>query len=220
MIDDDTPKALNELLDISRALGDRFPHARCDFYLINDKVYFGEITFYHGGGLERFTPQYLDKMMGDWLRIDESLAGGGVFVRDNCVLFTHMQDTKGLVDYKFYCFNGEPKFLYVSRGLEDHDVASIDFLTMDYAIAPFQRADFRRFDNLPPKPKHYEEMIDASKRLAQGFPFVRVDWYENDKKVLFSEMTFYPGGGVTKLSPDEYDTKIGKWLKIRNESIS
>ncbi len=58
-------------------------------------------------------------------------------------------DIVGIVDYKFYCFNGEPKFLYMSKGLENHATAKMCFLTLDWEFAPFQRSDYVLFDELP-----------------------------------------------------------------------
>lgn len=65
------PKQLEKMLDMCRVLCDSIPHARCDFYIVGDKLYFGEITMYHGGGFERFTPNELGVVMGSWIRIEK-----------------------------------------------------------------------------------------------------------------------------------------------------
>ena len=44
-------------------------HVRVDFYIIGNKLYFGEMTFYHGDGCEKFTPQEFEKIMGDWINV-------------------------------------------------------------------------------------------------------------------------------------------------------
>lgn len=121
---------------------------------------------------------------------------------------------KGMVDYKFYCFNGEPKFLYVSQGLEDHSTARISFVSFKWEIEPFHRSDFKDFEELPPKPAGFEEMLELSKKLSKDIPFLRVDFYDVNGKVYFGEMTFFPGAGVTKLDPPKYDEILGSWIKL------
>lgn len=120
----------------------------------------------------------------------------------------------GLVDYKFYCFAGEPKFLYVSKGLEDHSAARISFINMDWTPAPFKRADYKEFDELPEKPKNYERMIEIAKELSRGTAFLRVDLYEINGQIYFSELTFSPCGGMMVFKPEEWDRTIGDWIEL------
>lgn len=63
------PKCLDELIMLSEKLSEGFPHLRTDFYIINGKIYFGELTFYHGSGLERFRPESLGMQMGEWINL-------------------------------------------------------------------------------------------------------------------------------------------------------
>lgn len=120
----------------------------------------------------------------------------------------------GLTDYKFYCFNGIPKYLYVSKGLEDHSTAKISFLTLDWQFAPFKRLDFAGFDSLPPKPTKLDEMIQIARKLADGKKFLRVDLYQVDNEIYFSELTFTPCGGLMPCDPKEWDRKLGDMLCI------
>ena len=127
-----------------------------------------------------------------------------------------MVDESGyeLKDYKFFCFNGEVKFLYVSEGLEDHSTAHISFVSLDWKKEPYKRKDYATFDELPPKPKTFEEMVKIAQLLSKDIPFVRVDLYEVDEKVLFSELTFFPCSGVIPFEPYGYDKIIGEILDI------
>ncbi len=120
----------------------------------------------------------------------------------------------GMTDYKFYCFNGKPEFIYVSVGLDDHTTALISFLTLDWEFAPFQRIDYKGFDELPKRPHHLEEMTDIAGRLSKGHKFVRIDLYEHEDRVYFSEYTIIPNGGFMKFVPEEYDLKIGQMLDL------
>lgn len=63
------PDKLNELLEYARILSKYFNHARVDFYIIDRKIYFGEITFTTGAGFNRIKPYSFDVEMGDWLKL-------------------------------------------------------------------------------------------------------------------------------------------------------
>ena len=123
-------------------------------------------------------------------------------------------DSRELKDYKFYCFDGEPAFLYVSEGLENHETAHISFLNLDWTRAPYLRSDYAGFETLPPKPDRFDEMVDMARRLSAGFRFVRIDLYEINGVVYFGEMTFTPTGGFVPFIPDEADAEIGKLLRV------
>ena len=120
----------------------------------------------------------------------------------------------GLIDYKFYCFNGEPKFLYISKGLDDHETASISFLTMDWQFAPYRRNDFKPFSELPKRPSNFDEMVKIAKKLSFGFDFLRVDMYSIKNKIYFSELTFYPCAGYMPFSNPEHDLEVGNMLAL------
>ena len=122
-----------------------------------------------------------------------------------------------LIDYKFFCFNGEPKFIYVSEGLSNHKTAKISFVDMDYKKTEFYRKDYRAFDKLPSKPKNFEKMKELAKKLSKNIPFVRVDFYEIENKVFFSELTFYPCAGYVPFEPEKYDEILGDMLELPKE---
>lgn len=58
------PKNLELMIELGAKLAKPFPYVRVDFYLLGDKIYFGELTFHHGGGLEHFTPNEWDVFYG------------------------------------------------------------------------------------------------------------------------------------------------------------
>lgn len=63
------PVALNTMLDLAKKLSQGIPHVRVDFYIINDHVFFGELTLYHGSGFEKYTPESLNMQLGSYLRL-------------------------------------------------------------------------------------------------------------------------------------------------------
>ena len=121
---------------------------------------------------------------------------------------------RGLRDYKFYCFDGNVPYLYISEGLEDHATANISFLTTDWEKAPFGRLDYAPFEELPEKPEKLEEMIEIAKTLSKGHPFLRVDLYEVSGNIYFSELTFTPCGGTMPFTDEEWNNKLGDMIKI------
>lgn len=130
----------------------------------------------------------------------------------------------GLTDYKFYCFSGEPKYLYVSRGLEDHATANISFYTMDFEPAEFCRKDYKTFTQKIEKPKKFEDMKKLARILSQGIAFSRIDLYMIEEQIFFSEITLHPVSGFMPFEPEQYDRILGDMInleltKIRYEDI-
>lgn len=127
-------------------------------------------------------------------------------------------EIEGLTDYKFYCFNGEPKFLYVSKSnfVNGRKRDLMSFYDLDWKLGPFQREDHENLPYTPKKPIEFKKMIEYSKKLSEGIPFLRVDWYEIDGKLYIGELTFYPGAGFGEFSPKKYNYEIGNWLDISN----
>lgn len=119
-----------------------------------------------------------------------------------------------LTDYKWFCFNGEPQFLYISHGLANHETATIDFYDINHRRMPFKRTDYKSSTTDAPKPRCHDEMIDIARKLSKNIPFVRIDLYEINGKVYFSEITFSPCAGWLPFDPQEWDYKLGKYIKL------
>ena len=116
-------------------------------------------------------------------------------------------------EYKIHVFNGKARNLYVvtSRG--------IDIRYNNYYIdwTPFDGSQFngwRKTDYPLTKPENFDEMVKISEALASPFPFVRVDLYNINGKIYFSEMTFTPAKGTLILDDDKCDFEMGEWLDI------
>lgn len=123
---------------------------------------------------------------------------------------------EGLIDYKFYCFNGVPKFLYICREVYFRDDRKdfLDFYDTQFHKLPVKRADIASFEEIMIKPNNFEEMLNIAKILSKGHLFVRVDLYSVDDQVYFGELTFKPTGGFAKFDPPEYDEIWGRELDI------
>jgi len=118
---------------------------------------------------------------------------------------------KSPVDYKFYCFNGEPRFVgvYFDRFIEPKS----NLYDMEWNLLPV-RWSFPNFLGEFNRPQSFGYMYSIAKQLAQGITFVRVDLYSVDNKVYFSEMTFYPASGYDKFNPDSFDYIFGSYLQL------
>lgn len=119
-----------------------------------------------------------------------------------------------LMDYKLFCFNGEPKILYMSR---DHaQNCTTDFFDMDFNRIPM-RMQSPNSENPPAKPKQFEELKRLASILSQGIPQVRVDFYVINEQIYFGEMTFYHCGGMVPVQPYEWNLKMGEMIKLPNK---
>lgn len=119
-----------------------------------------------------------------------------------------------LMDYKFFCFNGEPRIMYISYGLVDHNTASLSFFDMDYNLSDCKRKDFKQFDVIPKKPKNFELMKEFARKLSKDIPHVRVDFFEVNGELYLGELTFFTCSGFIPFADDKWDLKMGEWLKL------
>ena len=65
------PRQLEEILRLSELIAKDMYHARIDWYIEGDKIYFGEITFYDGSGFESFSTPEMERMLGDMIKLPE-----------------------------------------------------------------------------------------------------------------------------------------------------
>lgn len=122
-----------------------------------------------------------------------------------------------LKDYKFFCFNGVPRFYYVAvtPGGDFHNM-QCDFFWPNGKLADFYRLDHKRFAIPPQAPYNLKEMLRIAKKLSSDFPFVRVDLMNVRDKLFFSELTFSPSAGIMPLVPEGTDERLGEWLDLNS----
>lgn len=112
-------------------------------------------------------------------------------------------------DYKFFCFNGNAKFVLVC-GNRTENVQKV------YYDLNWNKADYtkKEQDGYFEKPKNFEKMIDIAEKLSEDLKFVRVDLYNIDGKIYFGELTFTPRGGINNTIKQEYLDEWGKFIKL------
>lgn len=118
-------------------------------------------------------------------------------------------------DYKFFCFDGVPKVMYISN--DRGDDPRTDFFDMEFKHLPIRMKD-PNADQPPVKPERFEEMKRIAAILSKGIPHLRVDFYEVGAKLYVGELTFYHNSGYTPIEPKEWDLMLGKWIKLPQKS--
>ena len=116
-----------------------------------------------------------------------------------------------LIDYKLMCFNGKVKCSFTCTNRKDN--LNINFYDENWKPLPFTR-HYPKNKNETKKPFNYDLMVNLAEKLSSGIPFLRVDFYEVNNKIYFGELTFYPGSGFEEFKPEEWDYKLGSWLRI------
>lgn len=121
------------------------------------------------------------------------------------------EEQKELIDYKVFCFNGEPKILDIHSGrFEDHKRSLYD-TNWNY----MEGVTWGYPSGIPiEKPEVLNELLEYSRKLSNKFPLARVDFYIVKGKIYFGEITFTSGAGFDKIIPYEFDLKMGSWLKL------
>ncbi len=122
------------------------------------------------------------------------------------------------VDYKFFCIHGKVECILVVAGRsggQNENLLQRFFVDREFKLLDICREKMRDgFDYEALKPSCLKEMTEAAEKLSEPFPFVRVDLYNSDGKVLFGEMTFTPMGCVNGYITDEGEQWLGDKLTI------
>ncbi len=118
-----------------------------------------------------------------------------------------------ITDYKFFCFNGEPKYIYVSSDLLHDRKAKLGFFYLNGEKIPLIRDDYDDIGNVI-FPKFFDEMLNDARKLCADFPFVRVDFFVMRDRYYFAELTFTPGGGMMPFNPKKFDYIWGNDLDL------
>jgi hypothetical protein len=119
----------------------------------------------------------------------------------------------GLTEYKIHCFGGKPYCIRAQAG-------RLGTMRKSFYDLEWNQMELNNL-HIPPtppapveKPKHLEKMLELATKLAKPFPYVRVDLYNINGKIYFSEITFTPNNGQDKLDPDFYDDLFGKMMDM------
>lgn len=152
--------------------------------------------------------------LNEWLSADYGRANAEFHYNtiEPKILIERFIDFEGSspVDYKFFCFNGQPYFVNV---MKDRDESGSKYFKAIYDLKwrrifiqdPAHEQDPEREIG---KPSLFDEMVEYARVLSHDFPFVRVDFYQEQDQIIFGEMTFTPRGG----NSDNFNEGIQKML--------
>ena len=118
-----------------------------------------------------------------------------------------------LFDYKFFCFNGVPRLVYIDTWKDgEHTINAYD---EDCNLFKGVRLGYPNDDETKViKPECWEEMKKIAADVSKDFLHVRVDFYYTHGKIYFGELTFTKGAGFGRIDPYEFDVKMGNWLEL------
>lgn len=119
-------------------------------------------------------------------------------------------DRDKLEDYKFWCFDGEPLYMYCT--IKGGDVYE-NFFDMNFKPVNISHG-YPRINPEPQKPQNFEVMKMLCKKLAKNIPFVRIDFFEINGKIYFGEYTFYDWGGFKPFINYNMDYELGRLINI------
>lgn len=133
-------------------------------------------------------------------------------------------DSKGQVpsDYKLFYINGKFEFLQLDIGrFTNHRRNMYDenwsLLPFTYSTLGPNGESLVKNGGPVERPKHFEKLIELGEKLAEPFPFVRVDFYILNEEIYFGELTFHTGGGYSHITPSEWDLYYGKKIPLINK---
>jgi hypothetical protein len=146
-----------------------------------------------------------------YLRIEPRLIAEELIRNDRGISET----SSSLIDYKIWCFNGKCYYIWACANRDKH---STEVMTYDrewnahpeYSIFN----DGYRQGKLLPKPKNFERMVEIAETLSKPFPCVRVDLYNVNGKIYFSELTFTSLGGLMNFYTEEFQLLAGSQIDL------
>lgn len=162
---------------------------------------------------------YVKKTLNNWIKKRTVKAGRewayyNIKPRIICEKYLDKNENNDLIDYKFFCFNGEPYCLYVIIERYLKDGIKLGIYDTNFHKLIYSRSDIPRFTKNVKKPKNFDKMLEIARDLSKDFPHVRVDLYNINGNIFFGELTFYDGSGYKGFEPDEFDFILGEQFKL------
>lgn len=126
--------------------------------------------------------------------------------------------TNSLFDYKFFCFHGVPKVVYIDTWKDNYH--AINAYDMDFNLLPDVKLGYDNdLTTKISKPENFDEMIEYAKKLSKDFLHVRVDFYDINGEIVFGELTFTKGAGFGEITPHSFHKEMGSWLNLPSGDV-
>lgn len=149
-----------------------------------------------------------------WLRMNYFDVGKEYQYRNiqpKILVESYLEDTAAdpLIDYKIFCFSGEPLFIQIDA--DRHTNHTRNFYDLEWNLMPFTTCYPLGTKKLA-RPSALDEMLALAQKLAKGLVFARIDLYYHRDRVFFGEITLHHGGGFEPFFPREYDLALGQYI--------
>lgn len=131
---------------------------------------------------------------------------------------TDENPTGDIIDYKFFCFNGEAKAMLIATERHSETGVCFDYFDKDFNHYPFEQGGPNSKKKIN-KPEKFEEMWQVACKLSEGMPHVRVDLYCIKGHIIFGELTFFDSSGFAEFNPQEWNYKFGEWIKLPAKTL-
>lgn len=117
-----------------------------------------------------------------------------------------------LMDYKFLCFDGEVKFIFVV--FDRYTSLKRNIYTPDWQLINETITFPNAPDRMIERPSKLDEMLEIARALSKGFPHVRIDLYFINGQIYFGECTFSSAAGMGEFSSDSFAKTLGDYIKL------
>lgn len=127
--------------------------------------------------------------------------------------------TLSVIDYKIWCFDGVPYYIWVCCN-RTHESVYVELYDTSWNYLPQKSVftdHYRDNGGKVPKPNDLDKMLSIASILSKGFPQVRVDLYRCDDVIYFGEMTFTSSGGYMDFYTKEFLDELGSLIKLPND---
>ncbi len=131
----------------------------------------------------------------------------------------HDEKSPYLTDYKFFTFNGEPKFYYTTSDRGAVTGLREDFFDVNGNLLELNQKGYYNNPNTPALPVNLQKMVGFARILAKDTYHLRVDFYEVNGRMYVGEMTFFDGGGFCPFTPAKYNQILGDWIKLPTDNL-
>ena len=184
-------------------------HGSCDVVIVKDKDQWDRVA-----AIRMFSKD-LKKKYGalegglHYMRIQPKVIAEELIVNDE----ETNKFSSSVIDYKIWCFNGKPHFIWVSYdrhgNYKKHMMYDIDWHAHpEYLIYDKEYTQ----GEVIPKPKNFDKMLKIAECLSQPFPQVRCDLYNVGGKIYFGELTFTGRGGMMLNYTDQFQLMAGEMI--------
>ena len=179
----------------------------------------------HGSGMNilcsnksKFDIEHAKKSLSRWVKIDYGFRNNEFqYINIERKIFAEKYLGENIADYKFYCFNGNPKYIRVQKKLNINSKIN-NYYDLDWNLTDIETGlphFYRKPEIKFERPKQLELMIQYAKKLSDEFAFVRVDFYNINGNIYLGELTFSPSNNKMRLKNKKQRIFLGKLLDIR-----